>query len=340
MSDKRIIETEAMFIKSTKPSLIIDEVDEITTIGVIYDGTEQGKDALVSASEFAKKFQMPLKIIAADDYLEPFKNLAITTNEKMNALQENAKSFASENGVAAEVDMIIGDRVKQILDVFEGPSNEEPKLSTKLTKFLEQNQFDILVTGAPLFRKEKEESYFGFYLTKLLSNSEIKANFLIVSDTREELSNTILSFVSVDQQPKSIVALTRRSLAIADEKNDIKLFGVVEDKIIETVARADLTDEQDDEDLDLIGVGERLKNKMEDTLSSIEISDKISYKSFSFEVSTGVMASTIKTTLENENPGLVLVRSVSRSAQYLDPVAEQITLTVLNAGYPVYLIWD
>lgn len=340
MSDKRIEETEAMFLKTTKPKLEIEFIEPISSIGVIFDSTEQGKDALRTATEFANKFHIPIKVIVTDDFLDSFKNLASSTNEKINTLKDFAGNFTKENGVAAEISTVIEDRVEKILDLFVNQPKEEGKLSSKLIKIFEDKQYDILVSGAPLFRKEKEESYFGFYLTKLLSDSEIKANFLIVSDLKHELTDTILSFVSVDQQPNTIIALIRRSLAIANEKNDIKIIGVVEDKIIETVARADQLDQQPDEDLDLIGVRKRLKIKMEDTLSSIKIDDKNTYKSFNYDVNSGVMASIIKTTLENEKPGLVLVRSVSRLDQYLDPVAEQITRTVLNSGYPVLLVWD
>ncbi|MCY3412861.1 MAG: hypothetical protein INQ03_14585 [Candidatus Heimdallarchaeota archaeon] len=340
MSDKKIDEVEALFLKSTKPKLEIDEIEPISSIGVLYDGTQQGKEAIKIATLYAKKYHLPLKVITTDDYFDSYKNLATTTSEKMQGLIDYVDHYTKEEGVASETQMIIGDRVERIIDIIEQTPKEEDKLSSKLVKLFEDFNFDILVTGAPLFRIEKEESYFGFYLTKLLSDAEIKSNFLIVSDAPPDRTNTILSFVSVDQQPNSIIALTRRSLSVANAQNEIKLVGVVEDKIIETVARADLTDEQTDEDMDLLGVRDRLKAKMEDILSSIQIDDKVQFKSFEYQVRTGVMSSIIKESLDHDKPALVLVRSVSRLDQYLDPVAEQITLTVLNSGYPVLLVWN
>ena len=162
----------------------------------------------------------------------------------------------------------------------------------------------------------------------------------MVTERKEDLNDVMVSFVSVDQQPSSIVALVRRSLSLANENTEIKLIGMVEDKITETVARADLEDDQSDEDIDLLGVRNRLKNKMEQVLSSIDIGNDIKYKSFDYQVNTGVMSSIVKSTLEDLHPGLVLVRSVSRLDENLDPIAEQIALTVLGSGYPVLLVWD
>ena len=236
--------------------------------------------------------------------------------------------------------MVLGDRIQNILYIFGEETPDTEKLSNKLINVLKENQSDILVTGAPLFRKEKEESYFGFYLAKIFREAEIHSNFLVVTDRKEGLNDTIVSFVSMDQQPKSILALVRRSLSLANENTAIKLFGVVEDKITETVARADLEDDQSEDDIDLVGVKNRLKTKMEQTLSSIDIAEDIKYKSFDFKVNTGVMSAIVKSTLEEIHPRLVLVRSVSRLDENLDPVAEQITLTVLASGYPVLLVWD
>lgn len=340
MSDKKIDEVETMFLKTSKPRLEINEIDPIVTISALYDSTTQGKDALKIALEMAKKFQIPLKIVASGDFMEAFKELVTSTNKKIAAMQEFVDSVAKGNDVDAEINVVMGDRIQNILHIFGEETPDIEKLSNKLVHVLKENQSDILVTGAPLFREEKEESYFGYYLTKIFRDAEIHSNILVVTERKEDLNDVIVSFVSVDQQPKSIVALVRRSLSLANENTQIKLIGMVEDKITETVARADLADDQTDEDIDLLGVRNRIKNKMEHVFSSIDIGKDIKYKSYEYHVRTGVMSSIVKSTLEDIHPGLVLVRSVSRLDENLDPIAGQIALTVLGSGYPVLLVWD
>jgi len=180
----------------------------------------------------------------------------------------------------------------------------------------------------------------------LLRERRIHSNFFLVSDnTKTDLGDSILSFVSIEQQPGSIVALTRRALSLSDEQTEITTIGMIDDKVIETVARVDQLgeeklDDEGNEILDLDGATDRLRNRMEETLSSIHIDEKIPRKSFKWEVESGSITGIVSSALEKFNPGLVMVRSVAEISENLDPIAEQITRIVLRAGFPCLVVWD
>ena len=55
---------------------------------------------------------------------------------------------------------------------------------------------------------------------------------------------------------------------------------------------------------------------------------------------SGKIASIVSTTVDEEQPGLVVVRSVGDLSENLDPVAEQITRSALSKGYPVLIVWN
>jgi nucleotide-binding universal stress UspA family protein len=317
LSEKKLESIETMFKKTTKPKMIIDEYPKIERIGVIVDSSPQGFKALQVATSLAKRLQTSFSIIISDSYHDQLEALSVSIKRELFDLETTVKDQ---------------EEVKP-----------EDKLSIKLIEHIKDSGAQILVTGVPLFRTTEDESL-GTYVFRLLRAREIHANFLLVSGKKHIIADSVLAFVSVEQQPASIVALYRRALSFATEKTKFKIVGIVDDKVIETVARLDLPSDDPEAVLDLEGAKSKLITKMEETLESIslkkEIDDVIILGSPTWDVVSGHVAEIVRQYLEEINPGIIFVRSVAEISENLDPFAAVITRQVLGEGYNCLVVWD
>jgi hypothetical protein len=344
MSERKIEDIEQMFKKTaaSKPKLMIDSIPEVTKIGAIYDNTLQGSHALLIASILTKKLGTSLNIIASQDFSEAFNHLIEATQEDILDLVVRAKQFMDEKEIEAKIDTVLSTRINAVIQDYQSTIHEEDKLSGKLVVRIKELDADIFVLGVPLFQsgEDTEAENIGIHATKLLRTKGIHSNFLLVTDHTTEVPDKILGFVSVNQQPRSIVALKKRALSLATEETKIRIVGMVEDRTIETMARSELPEDDPDALIPIEDVSKRLKIQMQDTLDSIVISDEITYGSIKNSVRLGSISTIVNEALENKKPGLVIVRSVAEIKENLDPVAEQVTRSVLEAGYPILIMWD
>ncbi|MHA2250107.1 MAG: hypothetical protein ACXAD7_07085 [Candidatus Kariarchaeaceae archaeon] len=345
MSERKMDEIEQMFKKTaaTSPKLEITNVPIIDRIGAIFDNTLQGNHAILIASSLTKKLDASLNVLASQDFSEAFKRLIETTQEDILDLVVRAKEYTEQEGVEAKIDTILSTRISQVLQDFQSTINEEDKLSGKLISTIKEVDSDLLIIGVPLFYSgdETETEEIGSYATKLLRTKGIRSNFMLVTERTTELEDSILGFVSVNQQPRSVVALTKRALSLSKGDTKIHIVGMVEDRTIETMARAELPEDDPEALIPLEDVSKRLKTKMQDTLDRIHIAnEEIEYGSLTDTVLLGSISSIVTKALENEKPGLVIVRSVAEIRENLDPIAEQVTRLVLGAGIPVLIVWD
>ena len=352
LSDRKLDEIETMFKKSTKPKLEIDEYPKIERIGCVLDSSQQGHKAMNVATALAKRLDTLLNIIISEDFYEPLEVLIDSAQKELELLEARVQEHVKETNIKAKIDQVTGEKLKKILELFQHVATSEETLGGQLIQKIRESEAHIMVIGVPLFKekgtselgKEFAKESLGRYALMLLRERTIPANFLLVSGKTEEITDKILAFVDVEQQPASIVALYRRALSFATEKTEFKIVGIVENKVIETVARLNLPEEDPDAVPDLEGVADKLKAKMEDTLDSItlkkEIDDVIIRGSPTYEVKTGSIAEIVREYLDEFNPGIVFVRSVAELSENLDPFAEYITRQVLSAGCPVLILWD
>ena len=348
MSERKLDEIESMFQKTKQPKLEIETVTKPEKFGVLIDDSVQGKIALDIATQLASKLKIPIDVVISDEYHNQINELLESTKQELNMLKILVQQKLDESNTYGKIEVVLKKKIDEILKIFKDEEIEDEKLSDLLINKLEEQASDIFFLGVPVFRskEEKDSEDLGLYATKLLRARRIHSNFLLVSDETVLAENdSILSFVSIEQQPGSIVALTRRALSIADENTEIKTVGLIEDKVIETLARVEHmgTDEVDEEGNDILnidGAREKLEHKMDETLASIKIHEDIPHKSFSYEVKHGSVTGIVSTALEDKKPSLVLVRSVAEITENLDPIAEQVTRIVLRAGYPVLVVWD
>jgi hypothetical protein len=198
--------------------------------------------------------------------------------------------------------------------------------------------------GVPLFVRSDEDQSMGSYVLKLLREREVHANWLLVSAKKHKIADSVLAFVSVEQQPASIIALYRRALSFSTEYTNFKIVGIVEDNVIETVARLDISPDDSTDVPDLESARKKLITNMEETLESIqlksEIDDVIIKGSPTWEVKSGHIAEIVREYVESEHPGIVFVRSVAEISENLDPFAEIVTRQVLQEGFNCLIVWD
>ena len=339
MSERKQEEIDAMFKATNLPKLLIEDIPKINKISVVLDNTTQGMNALTTASEIAKKFQAKLDIIVSEDFFEAFKVLIDSTNDKLNQLSVKAKTLLDEKGIHADIQTVIGGRIDKVIEVFGDEITDEMKLGNQLiSKFLDLDA-DLLVLGVPLFqsREDPESELLGSYVTKILRARDIRANVVLVSEQSTPLGGNLIAFVEVNQQPRSIIALTKRALSLSNSDTKMKLVGIIEDKFIETVARIDSEDETS---LPIQETTEKLKQKFSDTLGGITLIEELPQTPIDKQVSTGKISEIVNLTLKNVTEGLVLVRSVAEIQDNLDPIAQQITRLVLAAGFPCLIVWD
>jgi len=352
LSERKLDEIESKFKKSTRPKLEIDEYPTIERIGCILDSSKTGKTALKVATALAKRLGTSLQIFVSEDFYEPLEVLLDSAQKELDELQTVAQEHIEEEGLQATIKQVIGDKFKKTLELCHQETVSEKTLGGKLINEIRESHAQIMVMGVPLFKgkgtselgKEFTHESLGRYTLMLLRERTIPANFLIVPGETEEIKDKVLAFVNVEQQPVSIVALYRRALSFATEETEFKIIGIVENKVIETVARLEIPEEDPESAPDIDAVAKRLQTKMEDTLDSItlkkEIDDVIIKGSPTSDARTGTISEIVREYLDMFNPGIVFVRSVPDLEENLDPFAEVVTRHVLSSGVPVLVLWD
>ncbi len=337
-----------MFKTTTKPKTIIDKYPIIEHIGCILDSSTQGFNALQVASSLAQRLKTKLDIIVSEDYHKPLR-LVLESNEKeLETLAITARDFVKETeDLKANIKPIISDKVQQAFDLFfQEKASEKETLFGRLVEHIKNSGIQVCVMGVPLFvRSDIEWESMGSYVLKLLREREVHANWLLVSaKKKKKIADSVLAFVSVEQQPASIIALYRRALSFATEHTNFKIVGIVEDNVIETVARLDISSDDSTDVPDLESARKKLITNMEETLGSIqlksEIDDVIIKGSPTWEVKSGHIAEIVREYVESEQPGIVFVRSVAEISENLDPFAEIVTRQVLHEGFNCLIVWD
>ncbi|MHA1969901.1 MAG: hypothetical protein ACW964_19175 [Candidatus Hodarchaeales archaeon] len=245
----------------------------------------------------------------------------------------------------ANIKPIISDEVQQAFDLFfQKKATEKEKLFGRLVGYIKDSGIQVCVMGVPLFVRSDHDQSMGSYVLKLLREREVHANWLLVSPKQNIIADSVLAFVSVEQQPASIIALYRRALSFATEHTNFKIVGIVEDNVIETVARLDISSDDSSDVPDLENARKKLITNMEETLASIqlksEIDDVIIEGSPTWEVKSGHIAEIVREYIESEHPGIVFVRSVAEISENLDPFAEIVTRQVLQEGFNCLIVWD
>jgi len=342
MSEKKLEEIETMYKTTVKPKTIIDKYPEIEHIGCILDSSTQGFNALQVASSLAQRLKTKLDVIVSEDYHKPLR-LVLESNEKeLETISTTARDFVKgTEDLEANIKPIISDKVQQAFDLFfQEKSSEEETLFGRLVEHIKNSGIQVCVLGVPLFvRSDIDWESMGSYVLKLLRERELHTNWLLVSAKQNIIADSVLAFVSVEQQPASIIALYRRALSFATEHTNFKIVGIVEDNVIETVARLDSPDEPD-----LESAKDKLITNMEETLGSIklksEIDDVIIEGSPTWEVKSGHIAEIVREYVESDHPGIVFVRSVAEISENLDPFAEVVTRQVLQEGFNCLIVWD
>jgi len=346
MSEKKLEEIETMFKTTTKPKTIIDKYPVIEHIGCILDSSTQGFNALQVASSLAQRLKTKLDIIVSEDYHKPLRLVLESNSKELETLSITARDFVKETeDLKANIKPIISDKVQQAFDLFfQEKASEKETLFGRLVEHISLSGIQVCVMGVPLFVRSDEDQSMGSYVLKLLREREVHANWLLVSAKKHKIADSVLAFVSVEQQPASIIALYRRALSFSTEHTNFKIVGIVEDNVIETVARLNVSSDDSTDVPDLESARKKLITNMEETLESIqlksEIDDVIIKGSPTWEVKSGHIAEIVREYIESEHPGIVFVRSVAEISENLDPFAEIVTRQVLQEGFNCLIVWD
>ena len=230
MSEKKLEEIETMFKTATKPKTIIDKFPVIEHIGCILDSSTQGFHALQVASSLAQRLKTKLDIIVSEDYYKPL-SLMLESNEKeMETLSITARDFVKGNeDLKANIKPIISDKVQQAIDLFfQEKAEENETLLGRLVEHIKNSGIQVCVMGVPLFVRTDQDQSMGSYVLKLLREREVQSNYLLVSAKKNIIADSVLAFVSVEQQPASIIALYRRALSFATEHTNFKIVGIID----------------------------------------------------------------------------------------------------------------
>lgn len=341
MSERKLDEIEIMFKKTSKPKTIIEDTDEITRIGCFYDSTPQGENALSIATEIAKSLHLKLKVFAAEDFYLRLKQQGDEITKKTEELKTYVDNYSEEHEVPTETEILIGGRIQNVISLIEEDLAEDEKLSQLILDKLIEHKFNLFVVGTPLLRTRQERGFFGYYLSKIVREHQVHSNFLLIpDDLKEGTKKSMLGIINFEREVGSVVAVMRRSMSLLPWYGKVNILGVIEDTTIETVARSEIPEDQPEAEPEIVAVRDRIKTKFSDTMDLIEVSEKLMEIKIKKKVVAGVLTSVIKTALEEFNPGVVLVRTVSKLDENMDPSAEAIARIVLAEGYPVLILWD
>lgn len=344
MSERKQGEIDAMFKATQASKLEIDEVSKIKKIVTVFDGSLQSHNALTISSDLCKRFEAKLEVLTSEDFYPAFYSLINSTRDKIAELSQLAQDASKELEIEPNYQSVYSGRITSTMTEFDLAVEEEAaKLSSKLVDKLEELNADIIVIGVPMYKSvdEAEVELLGSYVNKLLRSSKIHANFLLVSEKTISMSNSIISFIEVNQQPRSLVALTKRALSMSDDKTSLKIIGVVENKTIETMASLDQDImEEDSKVVPFQKASDKLLDKMKQTLDSLSIHEEISHGAIEKSVKTGSIAEILNITLANRKNDLIMVRSLAEFQENLDHVADSVTRHVLTEGFPCLIVWD
>ena len=344
MSERKQEEIDAMFKATQASKLEIEEAPKIKKIVTIFDNSLQSHNALTVASELSKRFNATIEVITSDDFYPSFNSLINSTRDKITELLQNAQAALEALDIETQYHSVFSGRITRTMSEFDVVlEDESQKLSNKLVDKLVELEADIVVVGVPMYKSvdEAEVELLGSYVTKLLRSNKIHANFLLVSEKTSAISNSIIGFIEVNQQPRSLVALTKRALSVSDSSTSLKIVGFVENKTIETMASLDYDHaEGDSMDVPFQKASDKLKEKMKQTLDSLSISDDIDHGTIEKKVKMGSIAEILNITLADRKNDLIMVRSLVEFSENLDPIADQITRLVLADGFPCLIVWD
>ena len=346
VSERRQEDIDAMFKGATTSKIVIDKdsIQKMNKILAILDSTLQGQIALNYGIQLSRQYDAELFILVSDDSVEQFKLIIDSTVETVNGLVAKATELGEVNDKKPQIDVVLGQRIENTLQEFSRVQADDDLLGGRLVAKMIEIDPDLIILGTPLFheREHRDSQPLGSYITQLLTTSKIRSNFLLLNENTKELPKSIISFVTVNQQPRSILALVYRMFSLVTKDTKVKVIGVVEDKTIETVARVEASDQDDESSaLPIMEVTEKLRNSMSKTLESLVIEDDIPHQSLKTEVKTGSISSVLKTTLDElDETGMILVRSVTEARDNLDPVAVQVAQLTLGANHPCLIVWD
>ncbi len=344
MSDRKQEEIDAMFKATQASKLEIDEAPKIKRIATVFDNSIQSHNALKVSSELCKRFEAEHEVITSEDFYPSFNVLIKSTQDKITELYQSAQNAIEQLEIKPNFHSVISGRITRTMNEFDlAVQDDTEKLSSRLVEKLAELDADIIVIGVPMYKTvdEAEVELLGSYVTKLLRSSKIKANFLLVSEKTTTMSNSIIAFIEVNQQPRSLVALTKRALSMCDKNTSLKIVGVVENRTIETMASlAEETKEPETSAVPFQKASDKLRNKMQETLDSLSINEEIAHGSINKKVKTGTIQEILNLALSGRENDLIMVRSVSEYGENLDHVAEQITRHVLTNGFPCLIVWD
>ncbi len=344
MSERKQVEIDAMFKATQASKLEIDEAPKINKIITVFDNSIQSHNALTVSAELCKRFDAEHEVITSEDFYPSFNGLINSTRHKITELFQSAQVAVEKLEIKPTFHSVLSGRITRTMNEFDlAVKDEAEKLSSRLVEKLAELDGDIIVIGVPMYKtvEEAEVELLGSYVTKLLRSNKIHANFLLVSDKTSSMSNSIISFIEVNQQPRSLVALTKRALSLSDKSTSLKIVGVVENKTIETMAILDDDPvEGDSTKVPFQKASDKLKDMMKQTLDSLSINDNIDHGNIEKSVMTGSIGEILNITLSNQKNDLIMVRSLADYGENLDPIADQITRHVLTEGFPCLIVWD
>ena len=344
VSERKQEEIDEMFKATKSVKLEIEEAPKIKKIVTVFDNSIQSHNALTVSSDLCKRFDATLEVITSEDFYPAFNALINSTRDKITELFQSAQSAMGELEIEPNFNPVFSGRITRTMNEFDiAVEDETEKLSNRLVEKLTELDADIVVIGVPMYKTadESEVELLGSYVTKLLRSSKIHANFLLVSEKTSSMSNSIIAFIDVAQQPRSLVALTKRALSVSNSNTSLKIIGIVENKTIETMALVDEdTDDGDSTELPFQRASDKLRNKMKETLDSLAIDPSIQHGSIDKTVKIGTINEILNMTLSDRKEDLVMVRSLADYGENLDPIADQITRLVLTEGHPCLIVWD
>ena len=224
MSERKQEEIHSMFKATQASKLEIDEVPKIKRIATVFDNSIQSHNALNVSSELCKRFKAEHEVITSEDFYPSFNVLIKSTRDKITELYQSAQNAIEQLEIKPNFHSVISGRITRTMNEFDlAVQDDTEKLSSRLVEKLAELDVDIIVIGVPMYKTvdEAEVELLGSYVTKLLRSSKIKANFLLVSEKTTTMSNSIIAFIEVNQQHKSLVTLTKSTLSVKDKRTPL-----------------------------------------------------------------------------------------------------------------------
>ncbi|MHA1911641.1 MAG: universal stress protein [Candidatus Kariarchaeaceae archaeon] len=347
MSERRIDSYFSLYEKTMRPKIEISAPQEISSIVVALDETPKSEKALSEAIELARRYDAKLKVISVMEYfraIEQFIDLSSYGIEKQ--VKKIDMKLAEEEGLDFSHEQALGPKPSELAKELRELLRETGSPIEQLLRSLTETRPHLMVIPVPFLERSGEvaSNSLGVYIDTLLRRAPRGTPVLLIGNS--ELKGDRSKFLLL-VRPDDVQIVSGSALDFYAEGMELFILGIIDQSIIDALDMAlqsSAEKELDEEELDEIEVDStltavRLEENLKTVLESLDFSPVDENIKVNIDVQQGVSSFILRSYVEENDIGLVIVKARPTEADAMDGETE-ILIRRLTEVVPVLVIWD